>query len=104
MRHRDEAPPGMSAAQTEVVVSYPHGLHLRPAARFVRLAASLELPVQVTNLTRDPERHASGRSLLALTGLGVDQGHRIRIEAEGEGASRAVAELRSLVESGLAQE
>lgn len=93
----------MNTAATEVVVAHPHGLHLRPAARFVRLAASFGVPVTVTNLSRDPDRHASGRSLLALTGLGVDEGHRIRIEAEGEGASQAVAELHSLVESGLGE-
>ncbi len=86
--------------QTEVVVPHPHGLHLRPATEFVKLAASLGATVQVTNLTRDPDRHASGRSLLALTALGIDQGHRIRIEADGEAASQAVAELRALVESG----
>jgi phosphotransferase system HPr (HPr) family protein len=91
-------------AAAEVVVSHPHGLHLRPAARLVRLAATLGVPVQVTNLTRDPARRASARSLLSLTGLGIDQGHRIRIEAKGEGASRAVAELSSLVESGLGEE
>lgn len=90
--------------RAEVVVSHPHGLHLRPAAEFVKLTASLGVPVRVTNLSRDPERHASGRSLLALTALAIDQGHRIRIEADGEGASHAVAELRSLVESGFAGE
>lgn len=91
----------MSGAEAEVVVSYPHGLHLRPAARFVRLAASLGVPVQVTNLSRDASRKVPARSLLGVTGLGIDQGHRIRIEAEGDGASQAVAELRALVESGL---
>ena len=83
------------------MVSHPHGLHLRPAAEFVKRAASLGVPVQVTNLTRHPDRHASGRSLIALTALGIDQGHRIRIEAEGDGAAHAVAELRALIESGL---
>lgn len=93
-----------SVAETEVVVSHPHGLHLRPAARFVRLAASFGIPIQVTNLTRDPARQASARSLLAVTGLGIDQGHRIRIQAEGAGAAPAVAALRTQIESGLAEE
>jgi phosphotransferase system HPr (HPr) family protein len=94
----------VNGAEAEVVVSHPHGLHLRPAARFVRLAATLGVAVQVTNLTRDPARHASARSLLSLTGLGIDEGHRIRIEARGEGATQAVAELRSLLESGLGED
>lgn len=91
-------------SQVEVVVTHPHGLHLRPAAQFVKRAASLGVPVSVTNLSRDPSRHAPGRSLLSLTGLGIDQGHRIRIEADGEGASQALAELRALIESGFTGE
>lgn len=91
----------MSDASAEVVVRHPHGLHLRPAARFVKLAASLGVTARVTNLTRDPDRHAPARSLLGITGLGVDQGHRVRIEAGGEGAAQAVSALRSLLESGL---
>ncbi|MGH7921913.1 MAG: HPr family phosphocarrier protein [Candidatus Dormibacteraceae bacterium] len=93
----------MTGSTTELTVDHPHGLHLRPAARFVKLAASLGLPIAVTNLTRDPERHASARSLLQITGLGIDQGHRIRIEATGEGAEQAVDALRALVESGFAE-
>lgn len=91
----------MSDASTEVTVARAHGLHLRPAAQFVKVAALIGAPVLVTNLTRDPERHASGRSLLALTALGIDRGHRIRIEADGERAADAVARLRELVETGF---
>ncbi|MBO0703284.1 MAG: HPr family phosphocarrier protein [Candidatus Dormibacteraeota bacterium] len=93
----------MTGASAELVVTDPHGLHLRPAAQLVKRAASLAVEVRITNLSRDPDRQAPARSLLAITGLGVDQGHRIRIEAEGEGASEAVAELRSLIEQGFGE-
>lgn len=87
----------------EMVVEHPHGLHLRPAAQFVRLAASLGAQAWVTNLSRDPDRRASGRSLLQVTGLAVDQGDRIRISATGEGAAASVERLRALIESGFSE-
>jgi phosphotransferase system HPr (HPr) family protein len=91
----------MAEASTEVTVEHEHGLHLRPAADFVRLAARFQSQIRVSNLTRGGNRQASARSLLEVTGLGVDRGHRIRIEAAGGDAEEAVAQLRRLVESGF---
>ncbi|HZV53060.1 MAG TPA: HPr family phosphocarrier protein [Candidatus Dormibacteraeota bacterium] len=91
----------MSRARAEVVVEHEHGLHLRPAADFVRLAARYRADVRVGNLTRGGDRRANARSLLEVTALGVDRGHRIVLEAEGEEAEEAVAALRRLVESGF---
>jgi PTS hybrid protein len=79
------------------------GLHARPAALFVKTAGRLPAAVQVTNLSRDPSRAVSARSLLAVLGLGVSSGHRIRISAEGEGAEASVEALRQLVEEGLGE-
>jgi len=91
----------VSRARAEVVVEHEHGLHLRPAADFVRLAARYRADVRVGNLTRGGDRRANARSLLEVTALGVDRGHRIVLEAEGEEAEEAVAALRRLVESGF---
>ncbi|HLH71014.1 MAG TPA: HPr family phosphocarrier protein [Candidatus Dormibacteraeota bacterium] len=91
----------MSRTRAEVVVEHEHGLHLRPAADFVRLAARYRADVRVGNLTRGGDRRANARSLLEVTALGVDRGHRIVLEAEGEEAEEAVAALRRLVESGF---
>ncbi|HZU17658.1 MAG TPA: HPr family phosphocarrier protein [Candidatus Dormibacteraeota bacterium] len=91
----------MSRARAELAVEHEHGLHLRPAADFVRLAARYRAEVRVGNLTRGGDRRANAKSLLELTALGVDRGHRILLEAEGEDAEEAVAALRRLVESGF---
>ncbi|HZU19053.1 MAG TPA: HPr family phosphocarrier protein [Candidatus Dormibacteraeota bacterium] len=91
----------MSRARAELTVEHEHGLHLRPAADFVRLAARYRAEVRVGNLTRGGNRRANARSLLEVTALGVDRGHRILLEAEGEDAEEAVAALRRLVESGF---
>jgi phosphotransferase system HPr (HPr) family protein len=88
----------------EVEVRNPSGLHARPAATFVRAAGGFGSDVTVTNLTRDPERSASAKSVLGVMGLAVSQGHRIRVAASGEDAEDAVAQLTALVESGLGEE
>jgi phosphotransferase system HPr (HPr) family protein len=90
-------------AEVTIEVRNPSGLHARPAALFVKTAGGLPTAVQVTNLTRDPSRTASARSLLAVLGLGVSSGHRIRISADGEGAEASIEALRRLVEDGLGE-
>lgn len=92
----------MSDASVELAVEHEHGLHLRPAAQFVRTAARYRSVVRVVNLTRDTGRDANARSLLEVTALGVDRGHRIRLAASGEDADEAVTALADLVRSGFA--
>jgi phosphocarrier protein FPr len=90
-------------SRIELEVRNPSGLHARPAALFVETARRFSADVQITNLTRNPERTASGRSLLAVLALGISHGHTIRIDANGAGADEAIAALRELVESGLGE-
>ncbi len=90
-------------AEAEIEVRNPSGLHARPAAAFVRAAGAFRADVRVTNLTRDG-REANAKSVLGVMGLGVAQGHRIRIAAEGVDAEEAVAQLTELVGAGLGEE
>lgn len=89
-------------ASAELTVEHEHGLHLRPAAQFVRTAARFRSTVSVTNATRGAARTANARSLLEVTALAVDRGHVIRVTATGDDAEEAVAALTALVESGFA--
>jgi phosphotransferase system HPr (HPr) family protein len=91
-------------ADAEVDVRNPSGLHARPAATFVRAAGGFAADVRVTNLTRDPDRSASAKSVLGVMGLGVSRGHRIRISAEGGDAEAAVRTLVDLVDGGIGEE
>jgi len=91
-------------ADAEVDVRNPSGLHARPAATFVRAAGGFAADVRVTNLTRDPGRSASAKSVLGVMGLGVSRGHRIRIAAEGGDAEAAVCTLVDLVDGGIGEE
>lgn len=91
-------------AEMEVDVRNPSGLHARPAAAFVRVAGSLTTDVRVTNLTRNPAKSASARSVLGVMGLGVSRGHRLRLSADGPEAEAAVSTLAQLVASGLGED
>jgi phosphotransferase system HPr (HPr) family protein len=88
-----------SEASEELTVDNEHGLHLRPAADFVRLAARYRSRVTVANLTRGGGRQANARSLLEITSLGIDRGHLIRLTAAGEDAGEAVKALSALIRS-----
>ncbi|MCI0582029.1 MAG: HPr family phosphocarrier protein [Chloroflexi bacterium] len=91
----------MSAA-IEVDVRNPSGLHARPAAVFVRAAAAIAADVRVANLTTgSPE--VSAKSILAVLGLGVSAGHRIRVRVDGDGEAAAVRSLADLVAGGLGE-
>ena len=90
-------------ADVTLEVRNPSGLHARPAALFVKAAAAFRAEVRLTNLSRNAERSASAKSLLAVLGLGVSCGHRLRIEAEGADAAEALASLARLVADGLGE-
>lgn len=91
-------------AEREIEVRNPSGLHARPAATFVRAAGGFAADVSVVNLTRNPDRSASAKSVLGVMGLAVSAGHRIRISAEGHDADEAVASLAELVAAGLGED
>lgn len=90
-------------AEATVEVRNPSGLHARPAAAFVKAAAGFGAAIQLTNLTRNPEKRANAKSVLGVLGLGVTQGHTVRITADGDDADTAVSTLVEMVEAGLGE-
>ena len=86
----------------EVDVHNPSGLHARPAATFVRAASAFRADVRVCNLTTGGAE-VSAKSILAVLGMGVSPGHRIRLRAEGEDEAEAAQALADLVMSGLGE-
>ena len=85
---------GPTATRTATLTN-ADGLHARPAAEFVTLAATLGVPVTING------RDAS--SLLAIMGLGLTRGAQAELSATGEGAEAAVAALAALLESGFGE-
>lgn len=91
-------------AGVTVAITNPSGLHARPAATFVKAAAGFAADIRITNLSRDPGRTASAKSILGVLQLGVGQGDELRIEADGADAERALEKLGALVASGLGEQ
>ncbi len=79
-----------------------HGLHARPAARFVQTVGAFKADVRVTNLTNG-KGPVSARSLNAVVTLGAVDGHQIRIDASGPQAAQVLGELQRLVEENFGE-
>ncbi len=91
----DGTPAAGPEARLSLTVDLPHGLHARPAARFVQTASGFDADVRVSNATtgRGP---VSARSLNAVATLGVVGGQTIAVVARGPEASAAAEALRAL--------
>jgi phosphoenolpyruvate-protein phosphotransferase/dihydroxyacetone kinase phosphotransfer subunit len=79
-----------------------HGLHARPAARFVQTAAAYTADVRVRNL-RTGKGPVSARSLNALATLGAVNGDVIAVSASGDQAQQALQALSKLVEENFGE-
>ena len=88
---------------TRMTVTNPHGLHARPAARFVQTASSFDAVVQVRDLTngRGP---ANAKSLNAIATLGAATGHELEVAATGPQAAEAVAAVEALASRNFDEE
>jgi phosphocarrier protein len=79
--------------EREMTVANKLGIHARPASMFVRIATRFDCDVFVE---KDGET-VNGKSIMGLMMLAAGPGSRIRIQAEGADAPKAVEELETLV-------
>ena len=82
-------------ASRTVDVLNKRGLHARASAKFVTLASTLPVEVEVE---KDGSK-VCGTSIMGLMMLGAAMGDQITISAIGEGADEAVIALVELVEA-----
>jgi phosphoenolpyruvate-protein phosphotransferase/dihydroxyacetone kinase phosphotransfer subunit len=82
--------------QIILTVNTMHGLHARPAARFVQTAAAFDARIQVKK-QGSPRNPVSATSLNSLATLGVNRGDRIVVSAAGADAQPALDALARLV-------
>ena len=94
--------PHEAAESITLTLTNLHGLHARPAARFVQTAGRFMANVTVSDLTngRGP---VSARSLNAIATLGAIENHQIRITASGEEARLVLAALKTLIEDNFGE-
>ena len=90
--------------EVTLTITSRHGLHARPAARFVQTVAQFDAEVQIYPYdVSAPDRGASSSvsatSLSRLMMLGVVDGDRVVVMARGREAGQALDALRHLVET-----
>ena len=90
----DEAPRADGPAEATVALADPEGLHARPAAALVRLAARFDARITVNG--------ADASSLLRVIALGLRHGERVTVRAEGAQAPEAVEAVAELLRGAVA--
>ncbi len=84
-------------SETVLTIDHPAGLHLRPAALFVKTASRFKSDIQLKNLSREGSPQVDAKSMFGVMQSGVSRGHRIQIVATGADADQAIAALERLV-------
>src|SRR5256885_12519554 len=87
-------PPGDPAVVTkDLIVVNKLGIHARPAALFVKTANRFTCDIFVE---KDGEK-VNGKSIMGLMMLAAGPGSKLTIHAQGPDASKAIAEIESLL-------
>ncbi|KAB4860783.1 HPr family phosphocarrier protein [Bacteroides thetaiotaomicron] len=79
----------------EFTIQNRTGLHARPASDFVALAATFKSKIELSR-AGEADRY-NGKSIIMLLTLGLMQGERATLSAEGEDEREAVDALAELV-------
>ena len=93
----------MTAVTREIIICNALGLHARPAMQFVDVANGFVCSITVHRDGPDPVT-ADGKSVMQMITLEAVQGTSLRVEAEGDDAEAALAELARLVEGRFGEE
>ncbi|HBM74979.1 MAG TPA: phosphocarrier protein HPr [Clostridiaceae bacterium] len=86
--------------EREVTIINKTGLHARPATLFVCEANKYKCDVKVEK----DGKQVNAKSIMGILSLGIAQGTKIKIIANGEGDSEAVDALVKLVENKFGEE
>ncbi|WP_166983522.1 dihydroxyacetone kinase phosphoryl donor subunit DhaM [Paramicrobacterium fandaimingii] len=90
----DSSGPGGPEKRTVTLVNRD-GLHARPAADFVKMASGFDARITVNGV--------DAKSLLGIMSLGLVRGRDVELAADGPEASKAIAELAGLIETGFGE-
>jgi phosphotransferase system HPr (HPr) family protein len=74
------------------------GLHARPAAEFVKLAANYQSSITIRNVNSNSAA-VDAKSILSVLTLGVEKGHQIELTCDGQDEKQAILAIRELIES-----
>ncbi len=79
----------------EITIVNESGLHARPASDFVKLAGTFQSRIELKRLGE--EKTYNAKSIIMLMSLGLAQGEKAILSAEGEDEKEAVDALAELV-------
>jgi len=79
----------------QVTVTNQLGIHARPSAQFVKLAATFPCDIWIEK----DEETINGKSIMGLLMLAAGPGSVLRIICSGDGSERALAALVALIEN-----
>lgn len=82
------------------IMSYPNGLHARPAQAWIETARRFQSAVRV----RKDMEAGDGKNLIGLLQLGIAQGEKIHVSAQGDDAVAALTALRKTMDGLQAEE
>lgn len=85
--------------EREVTIVNSLGMHARPAAQIVRLAATFAASLE---LECDGQR-VNGKSIMGVMMLAAEQGATVIIRSEGPDAENAAAAVAVLINSGFGE-
>lgn len=83
----------------EIQIKNESGLESKPAAMFIQKASNYKSSIWIEK----GERKANAKSLLGLLSLGVGNGNKIMLIAEGEDEQEAITELESYLNTSLGE-
>jgi phosphocarrier protein len=86
-----------TVVERRVTVAIAEGLHARPAALFVKLAAGQPVPVTVRRAAAEPGAAVPASSMLSVLAQGIVAGDEVVLRADGADEA-ADAALDALVE------
>lgn len=79
--------------EKKIVVQLEHGLHARPAANFVKLAASFASEIQLVK----NEKTINGKSIMGVMAAAIGKGEEVTLIADGADEAEAIAALEKLL-------
>lgn len=79
------------------IITDPQGIHARPAGALVKAVAGLSSKITITK----DEKSVDAKRILGIMGLGIKQGQKITITADGGDENKAVDELQVFFKDNL---
>ena len=90
----------MALIEAAVPIVNTLGLHARPAAEFVKIAARFTCSVQVRKDTLE----VNGKSIMGMMMLAAECGSALQLRLDGDDADAALAALTTLIAAGFGEE